>query len=62
MQMNVKNAVVILMVNEKTFLRRTTSVRHDIPRHDGSTKCKHLEEMHFKLSLRVKLGKTVLLY
>jgi hypothetical protein len=58
----------MFMVKEKTFLRRNRYLGEtlvsfdDIPKYDGSTKFEHLEQMHLKLSLPTKLGKTMLLY
>jgi hypothetical protein len=62
-----ENAMVMFVVKEKTFLRESKYLGEslvsfdDIPRYDGTTTFEHLEQMHLKLNLSTKLGKTVLL-
>jgi hypothetical protein len=66
-QQKVENAMVMFVVKEKTFLRESRYLGEtlvsfdDIPIYDGTTKFEHLEQMHLKLSLPTKLGKTMLL-
>jgi hypothetical protein len=65
-QQNIENAMVMFMVKEKVFQRNrclgeTLIPFHDIPRYNGTIRFEHLEQMHLKLNVPTKLGKSKLL-